>query len=255
MTIDNQPALSRISAYLRANMVRSNASRVSPFTITFDAASDELYRNYAIPDDHTETDPASLMALICLFKAKKRTPRFEYFPELAPDLLAHLQWEGFKIERTAPVMACTGTSTAPDPDMSDMEWLFAQSPDEMAMAARVKSQAYGVAYICDADIERLQQTVRDGGAIALVRSRQTGDGLGSGLFTPPSDGVTEIAAIGVSEHARRRGIGAAITAFLTRRAAQDGIGLPFLMAASDGEARIYARAGFRQIGTMTHISR
>lgn len=255
MTMDNQTALSRISAYLRANMIRSNAPRVSPFTITFDAASDELYRNYAIPDDHIETDPASLMALICLFKAKKRTPRFEYFPELAPDLLVHLQWEGFKVERTAPVMAYAQPVTAPNPDISGIEWLFAQTPDEMAVAARVQNQAYGVADICDADIERLQQTVRDGGAVALVRCRQTGDGLGSGLFTPPSDGVTEIAAIGVCDHARRRGIGAAITAFLTRRAAQDGIGLPFLMAASEDEARIYARAGYQQIGTMTHISR
>ena len=243
MTIDNQPALSRISAYLRANMVRSNASRLTPFTVSLDAGSAEPCRNYAMPDDHAEADPASIMALICLFKARRRIPRFEYFPEMAPDLLLYLQWEGFRSERALTVMAGVEPAGPKLEDIPDIEWHLTRSPKDLAMTAQLS------------DGDGLQQTVRDGGAVALVRSRQTGQVLAKGLIRPASDGVAEIAAIGLGETAERHGMQSVLAAFLTRHAIDAGIGLPFLMAASDAEARFYARAGFQRVGTMMHSTR
>ena len=245
MTIDNQPALSRISAYLRANMVRSNASRLTPFTVSLDAGSAEPCRNYAMPDDHAEADPASIMALICLFKARRRIPRFEYFPEMVPDLLLYLQWEGFRRERALPVMAGMEAVGPKLEDIPDIEWHLTRSPKDLAMTAQLPGS----------DGELLRQTVRDGGTVALVRSRQTGQLLAKGLIRPASDGVTEIAAIGLGETAVRHGMQSVLAAFLTRHAIDAGVGLPFLMAASDEEARFYATAGFRRVGTMMHSTR
>ena len=255
MPIDNQAALRRISAYLRANMVRSNASRLTPFTVVIDDTSAEPCRNYAMPDDHAEADPASIMALICLFKARRRTLRFEYVHELAPDLLLYLQWEGFKSKPAAQLMAYAEPSRPKLQDVPDTEWLLARSPEDFTTAASLHRRTDGTTEISDGDVEQLQQVVKDGGAVALVRSRQTGQGLATGLLRPPSNGVTEIAAIGMSETARQHGMKPALAAFLTWHAIDTGIELPFLMAASDEEARLYGGAGFQKVGTMVHGAR
>jgi predicted GNAT family acetyltransferase len=70
----------------------------------------------------------------------------------------------------------------------------------------------------------------------------------------PYDGVTELAAIGVREKFRRRGIAAAMVGWLTDAAFAKGMTLVFLMAHGADEARIYARAGFVEHGEVLHIS-
>ncbi len=61
--------------------------------------------------------------------------------------------------------------------------------------------------------------------------------------------VVEIAGVATLPAARRRGLGAAVTAALARRALDDGADLVFLAAGSDDIARVYLRVGFRRVGT------
>ncbi|MEE6307397.1 GNAT family N-acetyltransferase [Plantactinospora veratri] len=63
------------------------------------------------------------------------------------------------------------------------------------------------------------------------------------------DDVAEIAGIATLPTARRRGLGAAVTAALARRLLDDGTSLVFLSAGSEEIARVYLRVGFRRIGT------
>ncbi|WP_234359052.1 GNAT family N-acetyltransferase [Plantactinospora sp. BC1] len=63
------------------------------------------------------------------------------------------------------------------------------------------------------------------------------------------DDVAEIAGIATLPTARRRGLGAAVTAALARRLLDDGTSLVFLSAGSEQIARVYLRVGFRRIGT------
>ncbi|MDW5323149.1 GNAT family N-acetyltransferase [Plantactinospora sp. KLBMP9567] len=63
------------------------------------------------------------------------------------------------------------------------------------------------------------------------------------------DDVAEIAGIATLPTARRRGLGAAVTAALARRLLDDGTNLVFLSAGSEEIARVYLRVGFRRIGT------
>lgn len=65
----------------------------------------------------------------------------------------------------------------------------------------------------------------------------------------PVEAVTEIVGVATLPVARRRGIGAALTAALVEDAAKRGAATIFLSAGSDDVARIYERAGFRRIGT------
>jgi ribosomal protein S18 acetylase RimI-like enzyme len=62
----------------------------------------------------------------------------------------------------------------------------------------------------------------------------------------PRGEVAEIAGIGTLPVARRRGIGAAVTAVLVDACVKLGVTTIFLSAADDAVARIYERAGFRR---------
>lgn len=72
--------------------------------------------------------------------------------------------------------------------------------------------------------------------------------LASGILQRVDD-VAEIAGVATLPTARRRGLGAAVTAALARHALDRGVDLVFLSAGSDDIARVYARVGFQRVGT------
>ena len=108
--------------------------------------------------------------------------------------------------------------------------------------------------IPDSAIAGLRRTAETGGVVVFARDAETGEPAGAGLCVAPYDGVTELAAIGVREQFRRRGIAAAMAGWLTDAALAKGMTLVFLMAHGPDEARIYARAGFAEQGEVLHIS-
>ena len=63
------------------------------------------------------------------------------------------------------------------------------------------------------------------------------------------DGIAQITGVGVLPSSRRQGLGAAVTALLAGDALDRGVDTVFLSASDDAVARIYARIGFRAIGT------
>jgi len=100
----------------------------------------------------------------------------------------------------------------------------------------------------------------DGGTIAILRERLvSGQSVLAAAFGPDGpvaagscqavDGVAEITGVGVLPADRRQGLGAAVTALLARDALERGVETVFLSASDDAVARIYARIGFRRIGT------
>ena len=65
----------------------------------------------------------------------------------------------------------------------------------------------------------------------------------------PLGGVAEITGVGALPSARRMGFGGAVTAALAREALRRGVQTLFLAASDEDVARVYARLGFRRIGT------
>jgi ribosomal protein S18 acetylase RimI-like enzyme len=100
----------------------------------------------------------------------------------------------------------------------------------------------------------------DGGTIELLRERlesrrsvlATAAGpngpLAAGSYQI-ADGVAEITGVGVLPASRRRGLGAAVTHALAADALARGARTVFLSATDATVARVYARLGFREIGT------
>jgi predicted GNAT family acetyltransferase len=85
---------------------------------------------------------------------------------------------------------------------------------------------------------------------AVVAAAFDGDQIAvcSGQHNPIGE-TTEIVAVGTLPSMRRRGYAAAVTSTLVADARARGIDTIFLSAGDENVARIYARIGFRLIGT------
>ncbi len=66
-----------LQSYLRAN-ISASAVRVGPFWVTFDEHDDNVFLNYAIPDDGTAPTAGEIAGLVAEFRARARVPRLVY---------------------------------------------------------------------------------------------------------------------------------------------------------------------------------
>lgn len=87
------------------------------------------------------------------------------------------------------------------------------------------------------------------GRMTVVAAVRDGVALGSGLFPGVVEGTAEVCAVGTLPAARRQGLALAVTAALAGEARRGGATTVFLSATDDAVARLYARAGFRRVGT------
>ena len=196
--------------------------------------------------------PADVESLVAAYQERERKPRLEYIPSVAPTVEAVLLAAGFESEGRLPLLTCeTPVFEAP----TGIELVAPSTESEFRGVAEVQWEAYEDSEpMSDSVVAGLRRTADTGGVVVLARDAETGEPAGAGLCVAPYEGVTELAAIGVREQFRRRGIAAAMVGWLTDAALAKGMTLVFLMAQSADEARIYARAGFVELGEVLHIS-
>jgi ribosomal protein S18 acetylase RimI-like enzyme len=96
-------------------------------------------------------------------------------------------------------------------------------------------------------IEMLRERLRSGRSVLATASGPNGP-LAAGSYQL-ADAVAEITGVGVLPASRRRGLGAAVTRTLAFDALAHGAHTVFLSATDATVARVYARLGFREIGT------
>jgi ribosomal protein S18 acetylase RimI-like enzyme len=92
-----------------------------------------------------------------------------------------------------------------------------------------------------------RRLMREGRLSTAVAEDTTGP-LAVGSHQVAGD-VSEVVGVATLPAARRRGLGAAVTAALVADARARGVDLVFLSASDDAVARIYERVGFRRVGT------
>jgi ribosomal protein S18 acetylase RimI-like enzyme len=96
-------------------------------------------------------------------------------------------------------------------------------------------------------VAALRERLRSGQSVLAAACGPNGP-LGAGSYQLAGD-VAEITGVGVLPASRRRGLGAAVTHALAAHALARGATTVFLSASDAAVARIYARLGFREIGT------
>jgi ribosomal protein S18 acetylase RimI-like enzyme len=248
--------LHRIQAYLRVAAPRGrDAEKIGPFLATVNRDTDNPYLNYAIPDDDASPSPSEIDALVAAYRARDRTPRLEYIPSIAPDVEPALRVARFEVESRTPLMIYTGNVSARREVPEGIELVSAASDDELRGVATAQWEAYEEeGQPPQRVVDSLRRSLDAGALVALARDAETHEAAGAGLCTSPQDGATELTSVGVRERFRRRGIAEIMTHWLADRMSARGVDCVFLMADSEREERIYARAGFETVSEVLHIS-
>ncbi|SCL37301.1 FR47-like protein [Micromonospora rhizosphaerae] len=194
---------------------------------------------------------------------------FEWVHETTPDLLAVARSAGLNVLE-APLMVLDPAGL-PDPaTLSDVpvRVLDPATPGFAAdVAVRRAIAAVGFsnagtergvagpaerdAAVTGLDVAALDEEgvrIADGRRISVLAETPEEGALASGMAMRVGD-VAEIAGVATLPVARRRGLGAAVTATLAHALLAAGTELIFLSAGNEEIARVYLRVGFRRVGT------
>ncbi|WP_158884362.1 GNAT family N-acetyltransferase [Amycolatopsis anabasis] len=241
-----------IQSYLRRNATHGrDTERIGPFLATFSPGTANPFLNYAIPDDGATPRQSDVDGLTEAFRRRALLPRLEFIPGTAPAAERVLLDRGYSVERRVPLMVCPPGSVAGVPVPPGIELVVPASDAEFAAMSAAQHIAFGE----PAPIDPVEHPtiVESGGFAVLAREAGAGATVGGGVGDVVSERTTEIAGIGVLEPYRRRGIAAAITAFLTREAHERGVRTAFLTPGGEAEERVYARVGYRPADEMLHL--
>ena len=188
---------------------------------------------------------------------------FEWVERTAPDMAAAATEAGLVVH-AHPLLVLGSLAPAPAlPERIDVRIMSPEDPDLIVawavpgVAFNHPGTAIGEASVTERD---KLAAAHDAATIELLRdrlrSRESVLATGSGLNGPLAagsyqlaDGTAEITGIGVLPASRRRGLAAAVTRALAADALASGATTVFLSATDATVARIYARLGFREIGT------
>ncbi|MEU0137149.1 GNAT family N-acetyltransferase [Streptomyces sp. NPDC006296] len=243
-----------IQRHARALALRSpDHYRVGPFTVRHNPGWELKFANYAIPDRDAEPTARDIGDLVAAFRERDRLPRLEFLPSWAPGVEPALLAAGFTVENRAPVMACDPGGLRPPKRVDGLRVAEPVTEGEFVSAAAVQHTGFGgEGGPDDGEIAWLRGAAAGGGVAALA----TVDGrpAGAGGCSVPVDGTGELAGLAVARAFRRRGVGAALSAWLTRTAFDRGFGTVWLEPGGPDVERIYASVGYRRTGEKLNIS-
>ncbi|MFJ9057660.1 GNAT family N-acetyltransferase [Streptomyces sp. NPDC102409] len=227
--------------------------RVGPFTVRHNPDWELKFANYAIPDQGAEPSERDVSDLVEAFRSRGRLPRLEFLPAWAPAVEPALLGAGFTVESRAPVMACGAGGLRAAKPVDGLRIAEPVTDAEFTSAAAVQHTGFGgEGGPEDGEIAWLRGATAGGGVSALA----TVDGrpAGAGGCSTPSDGIGELAGLAVADTFRRRGVGAALAAWLTRTAFERGFHTVWLEPGGPDVERIYAGVGYRRTGEKLNIS-
>jgi len=262
--VRNYEVIERIDAFCDAvPRRRARADEYGPLVLFVPTGPGWPY--YARP--RRGVRPRITAAAIRAVRARQREliipESFEWIEQTAPEMAAAAAEAGLEVQ-PHPLMELSATAVAPAaPDGVTVRAVVPEDP-ELDRIWAVPAVAFGhpgtaVGEAGPAERDKIAAD-HDGGTIEMLRERlRSGHSVLAAAFGPDGplaagscqavDGIAEITGVGVLPSSRRQGLGAAITALLARDALDRGVHTVFLSASDDAVARVYARIGFRGIGT------
>jgi len=262
---DSEPSgsvLARLEAYYDAvPRTAARAETVGPLTLF--VADGPGWPYYARPRLGAATVGAEDVAAVRRLQRALGVPEaFEWVAETTPDLKPAAEAAGLAVAELPLMVAAGDVRRVPPP--SGVELGLVTPEDDLALVtavARVAFSAPGTA-LGDAGPDALAGPaaeltpqrlafMRDrlaAGRTVTVVARLGGQPVAVGSHQPVG-AVTEVVGVATLPAMRRRGLGAAVTSLLVEDAIGRGITTVFLSAGGDAVARVYARLGFRRVGT------
>jgi ribosomal protein S18 acetylase RimI-like enzyme len=188
---------------------------------------------------------------------------FEWIAQTAPGMAAAAADAGLRVH-AHPLLVLGPLAPAPPVPPRNSVRVVVPDDAELDLVWAVPGVAFGHpgTAVGEAGVTERDKLAagHDAGTIDMLRDRlQSGRSVLAAAFGPNgplaagsyqlADGVAEITGVGVLPASRRRGLGAAVTHALAADALARGARTVFLSATDATVARIYARLGFREIGT------
>jgi GNAT superfamily N-acetyltransferase len=188
----------------------------------------------------------------------------EWVHEVTPSMLAAACAASLHVEH-CPLLVLEELALPPPPTDVAVRMLDPDDPEQGAVHAAIEvgfsnaGTARGSASVQERDAmlaesapnparDDHRQSLMERGLLAIAGAFDVSGALGGGSHSPRA-AVTEITGVAVLPAARRRGIGAMITAALAADARERGVETVFCSAASQEVARLYESIGFRRVGT------
>jgi ribosomal protein S18 acetylase RimI-like enzyme len=260
MTVD--PLLDRIDAYCDAvPRTAARAEAHGPLTLFVNDGPGWPY--YARPTRGTATVTPSDVDRV---RARQRelgiSEAFEWIAEVTPSLTPAASAAGLAVT-DHPLLALEPGALRPVPHSQGVELRLVEPDDDLAAITAVAHVGFAHPGTATGPVGAKALTraaaQRDPEALGFERAR-----LASGLTVmalalldgqpvavgshQPVGPVTEVVGVATLPPWRRRGLGAAVTAFLVEDAGRRGAETVFLSAGDDAVARVYERLGFRRVG-------
>jgi ribosomal protein S18 acetylase RimI-like enzyme len=255
--------LVRIDAYFDAVARRvTRAESIGPFTLF--VRETQGWPFYARP-----TPGASGFARRDVDAVRRRQrglgipEAFELVEDLSPGAAEAIAASGLRVNRR-PLMALAPAGFAPLAIRGSGIRFIGAGDDDLVRVVAVQQVGFGSPGTAagDAGVEALDaaatglptghlQATRDGigsGRTVVASAFVDGEPVATGAHQPV-DGVTEVVGVATLPAFRRRGLGAALTSALVADAFRRGVELACLSASDEAVARVYARLGFRTVGT------
>ena len=259
---------SKVNAYLHGNARSRKVNEAcGPFHIGFDADNANPFLNYAVPESGAVVSGEDIAALVAAFEKRGRTPRLEFAPGGAPGVEQALLDAGFEAQQRLPFMIVTAAELVGPASIEgvDVVVLDASAGDEeLRGVARAQWEAFEGSgedradADFDDDVAGLRSAVEAGKFAVLARgaagTAEAGVPMAGGACGPAIEGTTEVGGIATRPAFRRRGIGAAATAALTRHLFEvAGLECVWLSPAGPDQERLYGTVGYRSLGEMLFI--
>jgi len=224
-----------------------------PFTLFFHAISASTEYNFALLDTSASGDlQDALTRLPTPFTERQRKPCVQFIEEVFPQLTPLLRSAGWTEEARSRMMLCTPETYQYVPDMPGLA-IITLTQESSLEEIREGLDTNALGFDPHAEAATIQQAEAFREDLVLSQAftaRLDGQSVAAGMFTSIHDGLTELVGITTLEPFRRRGIAAALTAYITQAAFREGAAQVFLTAEDENAGRVYERVGFRPCATL-----
>jgi GNAT superfamily N-acetyltransferase len=221
---------------------------IGPFTLFLRTATDG-WHFYARPRlGHQGRVTADDVRQVLDRQHELDVPRaFEWMHDRTAELAEVLRALGLEVQ-SHPLMVRGASVPAAEPAGVRIEAMAADHPGLEAALAAVSAAFRDTDELAPPRSPGHRRSLLADGRMRMVGGFDALGPVGGGSHSPRGT-VTELTGIAVLPRARRRGVGAAITAALAEDAREHGVRTVFLSAGSRRVADLYARVGFVHVGT------
>lgn len=239
----------------------SNPVEIGAFTLF---VSESPFGYYARPSlAHPESIEASdLVALEEAFAERNVDLSIEWVEEAHPELAELAMVHGLEVRSHALMVILNDAVVLPNVEGVRVRLVGAEDAvlvDGLAVAnlsfgvggtdagsVGLMERDIAVAGMDDAFVEYFRDRARRG--LTFTAVAESSEGVLAVASYQSANKAAEIVGVATLPMARKRGLGAAVTALLTTHAFESGVEIVLLSAQNDDVARVYERIGFHRIG-------